>query len=156
MQATRADTGPCGRAVLADLDCAASPIGVRDAVRVLRRRLALAGVATGIITDVEIAVTEALNNIVEHALHGADTAPIRLRASSSGARLRVVLRDRGAPMPQLAAPRSGPAPTELPRIELPEGGFGRLLICELAERVRYDRRGQENVLTLDFRNCPSP
>lgn len=127
---------------------------------------------------VELVLAEALNNVVEHAyrnLHGSQAQSfIDLRITQDNGVLRVVLRDRGRPMPDHALPgrtaTCGPngaravasrASAENPCVtgpdrttplhHLPEGGFGWFLIAALTEDVTYERVNGENRLAMVLR-----
>lgn len=100
---------------------------------------------------IEIALTEALNNVVEHARPQQDIE-IRLSAPDSG--LVVCITDRGAAYPDLTIPRPDHHDLSGPVDDLPEGGFGWRLILDLASAVHYHRNRGENHLWLSFESPP--
>ncbi|MFN3293601.1 MAG: ATP-binding protein [Gemmobacter sp.] len=91
----------------------------------------------------EIALTEVLNNIVEHGYAGEPgLIEVVIRPLQDG--LHCVVTDRGRPMPGGVPPGA-----ELPAAsggDLPEGGFGWFLIRCLAQDITYVRHGAANRL----------
>lgn len=121
------------------------PDAVRDCLIRLRASLHLMGLDEALSNRTEIALAEALNNIVEHAFPAAATGQwISLILQVCDTDLCLELRDNGQPMPQGDPARP---PPRLPE-GLAEGGYGWPLICKLCSHVGYDRQGGENVLTL--------
>lgn len=132
------------------LGLAATDLAVRAALGDLRARLAAQGLSEEGCGGVELALAEALNNIVEHAYPAGHPGEIRLSVTMTRGRLCCRLRDRGAPLPGLAVPaRPRPDPA-VARAALPEGGFGWYLIRDLTDALSYVRQDDENILTLEF------
>ena len=100
--------------------------------------------------NVEIAVAEALNNIVEHAYDGRAGQPVSLQLELYPQYLDLTLCDRGRQMPGEWPPRLVTPDVTGPRPMLPEGGFGWVLIHSLSRAVRYDRVSGENRLWIRF------
>jgi len=98
---------------------------------------------------VEIALAEALNNIVEHAYAGR-AGRIGIAAVLDGAQLRCTLTDRGRPLPGLCPPEGDGPALDRTGAEMPEGGFGWFLIRTLTRAQRYERTADVNRLTLAF------
>ena len=97
-------------------------------------------------SSVEIALAEALNNVVEHAYPDGTPGDVKLVLRHGRAGLLIEIRDNGRPMPNGRTPK-GNHPTEShPGNDLPEGGFGWFLIRELARDLVYDRENGENFL----------
>ena len=132
------------------LRCSATALDVRRMLGELRAHLAAENLPDDDCSNVEIALAEALNNIVEHACRPGPHGTITLMLSVGQRNLTCELRDRGVAMPGLAPP-GGTVPdiTGL-RATLPEGGFGWPLIHALTARLHYLRDGEENRLILDF------
>ncbi len=87
------------------------------------------------------AIVEAINNIIEHAYQCASGEPILIEAEHDALVLSVLLRDRGAPMPQ-------PLPSgTLPEASA-EGGRGWRIIRAVFPKVHYERVAGENLLRL--------
>ena len=118
---------------------------VRGALQRVSARLAADGVGQDAREVAELALAEAMNNIVEHAF--ADRPGlVALDIDRCAAGLRVTLRDNGRRMPRSTLP-----PGTLPACgtctdDLPEGGFGWFLIHALARNLSYRRIGSCNRL----------
>jgi serine/threonine-protein kinase RsbW len=136
------------------VECIATQSAVRDLLIGIRTWLRAANLSEENCGTVEIALAEALNNIVEHAYPADLPGGIALDLALSDACLRCELRDQGAALPGLCPPDSGLPPIDGPRESLPEGGFGWSLICTLTSRLSYERRDGENRLTLEFNLYP--
>lgn len=122
---------------------------VRALLAETRARLRATGVSEAACGTVEIALAEALNNIVEHAYAGR-TGRIGIAAALVGTDLCCTLTDRGRPLPGLRLPE-GPGPEiGRTRATMPEGGFGWFLIRSLTRGLHYERAGDVNRLTLCF------
>lgn len=132
------------------LGLAATDLAVRAALGELRARLAVAGLSAEGCGSVELALAEALNNIVEHAYPAGEPGEIRLSVRMSRDRLCCRLRDRGVPLPGLALPEGARPDPAVARAALPEGGFGWYLIRDLTDALSYAREVDENILTLEF------
>lgn len=122
----------------------------RQAIAGVSEWLRASGLASDRADEVEIALAEAINNVVEHAFAGADPGLVRLLCSLRGRHLDIRICDNGAPLPQNRLPPGLAADVSVPRAELPEGGFGWFLIRELTSDIRYDRCGVVNNLSLRF------
>lgn len=81
--------------------------------------------------NVELAVTEALNNAIEHGAGGDATKSISIQWTWKDNLLAVVVRDPGSYMPP-----EGMSP-ELPEDPLAEGGRGTFLMHQLAAKVEH-------------------
>ena len=96
-----------------------------------------------------LCLAEALNNIVEHAYAGATGKPIFADVAFSDNGYEVFLIDEGKPMPGGTVP-DGENEFDIDDIEnLPEGGFGWMLIKNEMDNVQYERRDGCNVLRLE-------
>lgn len=123
---------------------------IRCALRQARRHMATLRVPEDRLATIELVLAEALNNVAEHAYAGGPPGPVSLTARHDGDRLCIVLRDTGRPLPGLVPPTGAPPDLDVATKDLPEGGFGWLLIRDLTDRVDYARHGTENRLTLEF------
>ena len=137
------------------VECIATQSAVRDLLIDLRTWLRAANLSEENCGTVEIALAEALNNVVEHAYPADMPGGIALDLALTDACLRCELRDQGAALPGLGPPDSGLPPIDGPRESLPEGGFGWSLIRTLTSRLSYARRNGENRLTLEFNLNPA-
>ncbi len=125
---------------------------VRILLRRLRERLQEFGVTEPTCASAETVLAEALNNITEHAYADQQGGPIEVNTEIGMGKIRFTLCDRGMPIPGARLPRGKPQDTQVPLDELPEGGFGWLLIRDLTSSVTYDRDEDGNRLTLTLPN----
>lgn len=105
--------------------------------------------------DVQIALAEAVNNVVEHAYPGHSTGNVDIRCKLSDQELRIRISDAGPPFPDGKLPEGAPRDISGPLETLPEGGFGWYLIRELTNEVHYERENGNNQLSLCFEISPS-
>ncbi len=105
--------------------------------------------------DVVIALTEAINNIIEHALGDNPLGCVGLSCYRRNGELLVRLQDNGKAMPGLSAPMGQSVDFNRPMADLPEGGFGWFLIRQLTSDVQYHRERNINHLDLRF-EIPHP
>ncbi|MDD5630139.1 MAG: ATP-binding protein [Elusimicrobia bacterium] len=97
--------------------------------------------------SVELAVEEAVTNICKFAGQGTPVS-IELSCLADGVMLAVEIADDGRPFDLTARPD----PDLTARLEdRPIGGLGVFLIKKVSDRVAYERRGERNVLRLEFR-----
>ena len=132
------------------LHATAHEMSVRALLAALRARLRDHGLTEAACGTVEIVLAEALNNIVEHAYHGAQTGEIGLHVRLMRAGLVCTLSDRGAALPALHPPEGMPPEIGVCPETLPEGGFGWFLIRSLTRDIDYVREAGRNRLTLWF------
>lgn len=100
--------------------------------------------------DIQIALAEAVNNVVEHAYKGVPTGDVRIRCNLSSEQLWIRISDAGPPFPDGELPAGELADVSGPLEDLPEGGFGWFLIRELTSRIHYERTDGANLLSLCF------
>lgn len=100
--------------------------------------------------NIEIAMAEALNNVVEHAYEYRDGFPMELTLSRDETGLRCVIIDHGATIPDCALPPGVLVDPGTALDDLPEGGFGWFLIRTLSDGIAYRRRAAENQLEIHF------
>jgi serine/threonine-protein kinase RsbW len=94
-----------------------------------------------VVFGLQLALVEAVNNIVEHAYRLTPGLPIAVTGERTADALRCELRDEGVPMP-LPLPSGEPAPAEA------DGGRGWQIIRAGFADVHYARVDGVNVLTL--------
>ncbi len=143
---TAADRGPGGVPELR-LSVPATNAGVRSAIE---RVLALAAPGTAgrdALDHLEIALAEILNNIVEHAYAGGGDGRIDIALSVAPPGLHFEIVDDGRAMPAGRLPGGAGADPARGGHEQAEGGYGLLLIRQLARKLRYERVGDRNRLT---------
>lgn len=126
------------------------PLAVRSALGGILKGLAYVELPADVQGTLELVLAEALNNVVEHAHEGRGDGAIEVRVSHDGTEAGDVLTceliDNGAPMPGETAPEGCSLQIESDTELLPEGGFGWMLIRELARDVDYERKGGRNRL----------
>lgn len=103
--------------------------------------------------SLRLALTEALNNAVEHGGLPEGTSAIHIGALRRAGTIEIRLQDSGRPLPaclfeQRDAPRL--AVPGQPLEELPEGGWGWHIIRSSVDRVAYRRLGERNYLSLEI------
>jgi serine/threonine-protein kinase RsbW len=106
---------------------------------------------------IKMVMAEVLNNVVEHGYPEQNGAgPIGVTCEHLRNGLNIAIVDIGVPMPGGQTPPGLAMDTDVAFIDLPEGGFGWLLIKQLATRVTYSRVSQINKLEfrIDFAGRP--
>ena len=102
-------------------------------------------------SNIEIVLAEIINNICEHAYRGDPTGPIEATVIPQADAIEFRLTDKGRSMPRGALPSGAPQDLNCDSQDLPEGGFGWLLIHRLAQRLGYSRENGENRLRFEIR-----
>jgi serine/threonine-protein kinase RsbW len=127
---------------------------VREAVLGLCRAAGRLGLDDEARDALELALAEAMNNVVEHAYldDPAGWIMIELDLLDGWAACRVW--DAGRPMPRGGIPATPLPDLSVPLDNLPEGGFGWALIRSLAAHLRYDRLDGFNCLAFAIRASP--
>ncbi|APZ51572.1 ATP-binding protein [Salipiger abyssi] len=133
-------------------DFASTPAEVRGALGRVARGLDGIGWDAETRGAVELALAEALNNIVEHAYGGAPDGRIHLTLDATAGSADLVIRDSGGAMPGHRLPAGAPVDPEA-RGDLPEGGFGWYLIRRLASHLSYRRTEGCNRLEIHMRRA---
>ena len=101
------------------------------------------------LTEIELALTEALSNSVRHGLRQDADQEVVLEAVSTASELQVVLRDRG--------PAFDPTTRPEPDLSEPQaGGYGIHLIRTVMDEVLWQHDDGENRLTLVRRRHEEP
>lgn len=107
------------------------------------------GVLQSRIINVQIVVSEALNNIIEHGFSGENSGTINIAIKVFDNKIVVELMDDGeifTPPSTSEAPLIGQADLK----DLPEGGFGWFLIKEITSSFDFQRHSHTNKLILNF------
>ncbi len=124
----------------------ASEQAVRRALSRVRQFWQQAGVSDCDAGQAEIVLAEALNNVVEHAYCNTGAGRIELRCRVGSDQIDMTILDQGGPVPaHVFAQRTGPD-TDVPLNDLPEGGFGWMLIQKMTCYLHYQRVGGTNCL----------
>jgi len=119
---------------------------VRRAIHETMDGLEAANLQPDLLGSIEIALAEALNNVVEHAYPEHSPGTIRLKLQVKRAAILVEIRDRGSAMPYGQLPKGQPVRSGLRSNQVSEGGYGWYIIRELVQDLIYDRQDGENVL----------
>jgi anti-sigma regulatory factor (Ser/Thr protein kinase) len=99
--------------------------------------------------DIELAVEEALVNVISYAYQGGPAGDVQVRCSVRDGRWLVIeIIDSGTPFDVLAAP---PPDLTAPVEERRTGGLGIHFIKRLTDRAAYRREGGRNILELRVR-----
>lgn len=121
---------------------ASRPECVEEARDWVTARARAAGFGDAAIGEVELALTEALANVIEHGYGGDGSHEIVVGARTEDGRLRVTVRDWGQDLDL-----SGYSPRDLD--EPGEGGYGVYLMEQLMDEVTYEPQpGGGTLLTL--------
>lgn len=148
MQATPSGSGDTAHSF--SVSFPATETAVHGAVGHVCHELAQARLSHDQLSSIRIVLTEAINNIVEHAYANAGSGMIELSVRRFTDRIEFRLSDTGHPLPGNRLPEPCPSGLTGPAASLPEGGFGWVLIRELTSAVEYQRDGDQNLLTLSF------
>lgn len=127
---------------------------VRDGLRALLDTLLLRSLPEDGRGTAEIVLSEALNNIVEHAYAHHD-GEIEISLQLRHNELLCQISDTGLPMPDGQLPAGVLAPLG-DFDDLPEGGFGWHLIRSLSKDLSYHRDGGRNLLSFRLDTQQSP
>ncbi len=138
-----------------ELSFPASEADASAGIARLSASLAHRGLPSDKAGDVKIALSEAINNVVEHAYAGIEPAKVQISCRLDRDRLDILISDTGHPLPGYRPPDGVPASVETDVQDLPEGGFGWYLIHQLTNEIRYERRNGCNLLSLRF-DIPKP
>ncbi|PZX12015.1 ATP-binding protein [Celeribacter halophilus] len=123
---------------------------VRRGLQTIKRSERLSGLPFDTLSNLEIILAEALNNVVKHAYSGHPEGIIELHLSRSEHELHCVICDTGQQMPNGALPSDQQADLRCTIADLPEGGFGWGLIRKLAHEVGYIRENGQNRLSFSM------
>lgn len=128
----------------------ATELEARSGIQTVVERLRSLGIPNTRADEVQIALTEAVNNVVEHAYDQDTPGDVRIHCKLDPNRLWIDICDAGQPFPENTLPEGKPANVNVPLEDLPEGGFGWFLIRELTSNIKYQRSEGNNELTLCF------
>ncbi|MFT4959369.1 MAG: serine/threonine-protein kinase RsbW [Paracoccaceae bacterium] len=131
---------------------AATQIEARRAIVLTMAQLPDLGISQSRCSDIEIALAEVVNNVVEHAFDGLPDATGHITCLIEADTLTIEVSDTGRPIPDNQLPTGSRADLSGPMADLPEGGFGWFLIRQIATTVTYERTNGQNRLILEFRS----
>jgi len=135
--------------------CMGTTLGVREVMIQMRDVLRSRELTEDTQSSIEIAVAEGLNNIVKHALTGGNGERIGLELSINAVQIVIRLQDQGRGFSNWHDVRDTYADATARKSDLPEGGFGRGLMCALTSRLEYKRVNGMNSLQMWFDVPPS-
>ncbi len=102
--------------------------------------------ATGF--NLHLALEEACSNIIRYAYPGETGKEFRLDVASDEHQIQFTLTDEGIPFnPLESAPK---VDVTLSAEDREIGGLGIFLIKQCMSTVRYERRGEHNILTMTY------
>jgi serine/threonine-protein kinase RsbW len=119
--------------------------GLRLAAEAFDRFRASQGLPLCAAWKLQVALDEALSNVVRYAYAGRGAADIDLEFGFEHGIVSVTVIDSGPRFNPLDAP---PPPTDLPLESRAPGGLGIAFIRSLTDVARYEWRNGRNVLTL--------
>lgn len=122
---------------------------IREALAEVRSRLRKIPLVEEDLATVEVVLAEVMNNIAEHAYAWRRDGEMILVLRHGPDGLRVSVSDEGIAMPGLPVPDCEGLDPSAPLSDMPEGGFGWLIIRQLARDLSYTR--QDDVNHLSFR-----
>jgi serine/threonine-protein kinase RsbW len=122
---------------------------IREALGQVRGRLASMSLSEEEITTVEVVLAEVMNNVAEHAYAWRRDGQMILALRQTRNGVVVSVTDEGLPMPDAQLPFGERLDPTMPLGDMPEGGFGWLIIRQLARDVAYVR--EDGVNQLSFR-----
>ncbi|KPA21166.1 Serine-protein kinase RsbW [Shimia sp. SK013] len=132
-----------------------TPEEVRAALMKLRERLSEHQVETFNAGTLEVVLAEVLNNVVEHALANHSDGTITLCANYDVNKWCIRVRDNGTPMPDNQIPAGEQPDVDADLLDLPEGGFGWMMVRTLAHDIVYARTAHNwNELTFTIPDTP--
>ena len=117
--------------------------------RAVRALCSTAGLPARECAQVDLAVAEALNNVIRHAYRGEAGHPIEVTFAQEREQLTIEVADEGIPMPEGQPVVFDFDPNDIAR--LPEGGMGLFLIHTVMDSVEYRRLGERNTLAMSRR-----
>ncbi len=123
----------------------ANPEGHDKALQYIRSRLQEYGCSEKVMKDMEVSASEIFSNIDMYAYEGIENGMIRISADVIDRIATVIFKDDGPEYNPLD--RSNPDVEKRVR-EHKIGGFGIFIVRKLMDDVRYERKDDQNVLTI--------
>lgn len=117
--------------------------------RAVRGLCSAAGMPGRDCAHVELALVEAVNNVIRHAYHGEGGHPVEVVFTSDPECITIEVADEGDAMPPRPSPVFDFDPNDLEH--LPEGGMGLFLIHTVMDSVEYRSFGGRNALAMTRR-----
>ncbi len=117
--------------------------------RAVRTLCTTAGVGVREAAQVELALVEAVNNVIRHAYHGAPGHSVEVAFTITFERLVLEVLDDGEPMTAGRIASFEFDPQDVPN--LPEGGMGLFIMHSVMEQVAFSRHEGRNRLVMSRR-----
>jgi len=112
----------------------------------IRNFLQFNDVENFICDQIEISLTEALNNIIKHGYNGDQTKSIEIEVVKNTKELIITITDEGTPRKNLEVPKLEFDPKDIQ--SLPESGMGLYIISQLMDKMDYKISEGKNIFTL--------
>lgn len=128
---------------------------IREGLNELRQRLGPLGLAETEVGSVELVFAEVMNNIAEHAYAWRQDGEMLLSVRLTPEGLACSVTDEGMAMPDGVLPRGAGVDPYAPVADMPEGGFGWLIIHRIAADIRYARAVGVNQLSFRIPIAPT-
>ena len=103
----------------------------------------------GLAMNINLAMEEALSNIIFYAFTDSDKHQIKISISLNNKGLTIKITDNGIPFNPLSQHQPD---ITLPAEERPVGGLGIFLISQIMDKMNYTRQNNQNILTLNKSN----
>lgn len=126
----------------------ATELDVRNALLKIAGILARLELSADDRSRIELVLGEVLNNVVEHACVDCPSSPIEVKIATAQHQITLEITDHGRAMPGNTPPMGKYADLACALSDLPEGGFGWLLVRDICSDIRYERRNDVNILHL--------
>ncbi len=97
-------------------------------------------------SELELCLTEALNNVIKHAYKENPLCSIHITYAFENGELIIAIEDSGIPRTNLDEPTLTYDPKDIN--SLPEGGMGLFIIKNLMDSSVYKREGDKNIFTI--------
>jgi len=139
-------TAPTGWEI--SLSQAASNAATREFLQAVQEALVHYRIAAADRINAELLLAEVLNNVVKHAFAESQEGGISTSIHVADGHLQCCVLDRGQALKAFAALMQAPQEVQQPKMpNLPEGGFGWVIIRQLAQEIDYRRADGQNRLT---------
>jgi anti-sigma regulatory factor (Ser/Thr protein kinase) len=108
------------------------------------------GVVESDIFSLELAVTEIINNTLEHGYRGSTDKPIEVRLKVTGTEVQIDLSDNAPPFPedQLYRLTEDPKPLEDPSEDWPMRGHGLQIVRQVVDSIALTSDHHRNYMTI--------
>lgn len=104
------------------------------------------GLEKSVCSEIEICLTEAINNIVKHAYEENFTQSINVKITLKEKLIKLELTDHGISRREFRKPTLEFDPNDIEN--LPEGGMGLYIIDQLMDEISYKTENGVNIFTM--------